>query len=223
LPPAPPFSFGFECTDGFSYQRLPTKWFGQREQSLLITALINGAVFVSSVLLFLILHRFAPAIRNRIYNPLLLTQANALPARSRPSSAAYPPRVWFSGLRWLLWPPTWSPNSQYTLELCMMIRFLSMNFRLFSLFAPFAFFIMLPVNGLAAWEENLDVTGIRPPAPPPGAPSPFAPDLLISFAPELVTEPGLNGVKTAWGGLESLSLTHLPPGSDRFYASVICM
>lgn len=227
-PLLPQFEFrtGLECQDEYSYSQLPTQWFGAQEASLLITALINAAVCTSCLALFLLLHWCSPSIRARIYQPLLLAKGAMPPTKSAamPSSAAYPPRVWRRGLRWLLWPPRWSADCEYTLELCMMIRFLSMNFRLFSLLAPFAFCIILPVYGV----DPPDIIKYdylpplspepRPPAPPPLSPGqPFLPPAPPAEPPDP------SRFKTSWGGLEALSLTHLPPGSQRFYAPVVCM
>jgi hypothetical protein len=225
----PQFEFrtGLECTDEYSYSELPTQWFGDTEASLLITALINAAVCTTCLVLFLLLHRCSPYMRSRIFQPLLLAKSAMTPSKSAmlPGSAAYPPLVWWRGLRWLLWPPRWSTNCEYTLELCMMIRFLSMNFRLFCLLAPFAFFVMLPVYGVDA----SDVTyGLVPPPPWPPYPHPPPPPPLSPgqpFPPPAppTKPPGPGALKTSWGGLEALSLTHLPPTSPRFFAPVVCM
>ena len=80
----------------------------------------------------------------------------------------------------------------------MMIRFLSMNFRLFALFAPLAFLVLLPVNATA-------------PSPPPLPPPPPPPEGVSFPAPPSAPVGGEEG-KDYIGGLEALSLNHLPPG-----------
>ncbi|EOD21031.1 hypothetical protein EMIHUDRAFT_208142, partial [Emiliania huxleyi CCMP1516] len=137
-----------------AYFRLPTRWFSEREAALLTTALINAAIAIGCGLLFFGLRHASPTIRLRVYSPLAGSWSGA-----SGGAEPWPPDVWIGGLRWLLWPPRWAPESRYTLELCMMIRFLSMNFRLFALFAPLAFLVLLPegkdyIGGLEALSLN---------------------------------------------------------------------
>ena len=191
-PPGAPPLLGLEC-EREAYFRLPTRWFSEREAALLTTALINAAIAVGCGLLFFGLRHASPTIRLRVYSPLAGSWSGA-----SGGAEPWPPDVWIGGLRWLLWPPRWAPESRYTLELCMMIRFLSMNFRLFALFAPLAFLVLLPVNATA-------------PSPPPLPPPPPPPEGVSFPAPPSAPVGGEEG-NDYIGGLEALSLNHLPPG-----------
>lgn len=112
----------------------------------------------------------------------------------------------------------------------MLRHFVSMNLVLFLLFAVPASLIMLPINALNPYEEDV------PPAPPPMPPfpPPFLP--FPSSPPGFISPPSLHP-PTSWpppsspapfkalpfSGVQSLSLSHIPPRSSRYWASAVFM
>eukprot|EP00965_Chrysotila_dentata_P240932 6204003-Pleurochrysis_carterae.AAC.2 len=196
-PPYPP-DYWLNCQRSFEREYdQATVWWSGADNQILVSALLNLGMGSCCFFLWLILSAVGWT-RRRIYAP-------------RVNGEVWAPRVWRESVKYLLYPPEWTPQSRRTLEFTMAIRYLAFNFKLFGLFTPIALVLMLPVNAIVAESDllalNLNDAGLHrlgTPSPPPLA-------------------PGTESYRTSWSGFESLTIQHVPPGSMRMYAPVICM
>jgi len=99
----------------------------------------------------------------------------------------------------------------------------SMIFYIFLQFSVYAFIVLLPLFGANVYlDSNIDPAPPPPPYYPPNAPPlpPQAPDgAFVAHSPSM---PPFGGVGPL-SGIATLSLSHLPPGSPRFWASSLGM
>ena len=161
LPPSPPPLWAY-CGGECEFYRLPTDWWSRGDEGLFITVTIDLCVALVAVVATLALSAFSPTLARRIYAPRWEEKAGVTPP--------WPPTAWCRELG------TWGRGSHdevESLERTMLLRFLRMNLRLFTLYslavAPFA----LPINAIYPFEAA--VHPAPPPPPPPPLPPPPSP------------------------------------------------
>ena len=108
--------------------------------------------------------------------------------------APWAPHTWWEVLRQGSRSAPLTNADASSLDRTMLLRYLRFNLKLFGTLSLVALPIMLPLNAVRLHDGTGEVI------PPP-------PD----------------HEKQAWGGLESLAITHLPPGSPRYLAPTIFM
>jgi len=189
--------------------RLDTDWWSSEDQGLVLTLAINSAITVTALLLYALCA--TRPFWKRIYSPLKPIDASKHPLL-RDSDPCVGKLV-----------KRGSAEEGETLEHTMMQRYFRMIFYIFLQFSVYAFIVLLPLFGANVYlDSNIDPAPPPPPYYPPNAPPlpPQAPDgAFVAHSPSM---PPFGGVGPL-SGIATLSLSHLPPGSPRFWASSLGM
>ena len=180
MPPPPVWNCG-----GVVGIDMPTVWWSQEDEGLVITFCINLAVSVSCFFAFVLLSR-KPTLAAAIYAPLAVPRSTGRPV-------PWAPRTWMHVFRLGDHAVQLTNADGGSLDRTMLLRYLRMNLRLFGGFGLVALPVMLPLNA-QSWDDGTEP--LQPPEPQ---------------------------ASQAWSGLESLSITHIPPGSPRFLAPALFM
>ena len=214
------------CGGTCPFYNVGTNWGSSKDRTISTTAWIDVLIAFVVLVAFLLLSR-SPLLARRVYAPL-----------SQPTSPApWPPRTWARVVGGLYGDAVLlAPHA--SLDVRMLLRYLRFNLRLFAAFALVALPVLLPVYRLdptyggdnsSAWSYAPPFPPPLPPyppplpphAPPPGLPplTPSSPPNPPSPPPPPPVPPSCESALQPFSGVESLSLTHLPPQSARFWAA----
>ena len=197
-PPSSPSSYlaWLECSSDSTCSNydIPINWWSTDDQSLFYAFIINGGLGLACTLLWLLLAR-SPTLLRLVYRAKPV-------AGIRQSTSHWATLSWreafsssFDGAEGAI-----ATGEAMPLDEVMLVRYLSFNLRLLLWAALPLTPILLLVNGLSSNVlVNEKVTEVS--------------HLALEAA----------GCDTVYSGLQALSLTHLPSGSSRFFASFLAM